>query len=92
MQADRDVLEARFAKLQELQSPQKRDLTSLRWDSARILPQSGKLSQASKPEIEEKLLKKLREKQEEALKEPNPTNSDTDAPGTTLEEQTDENM
>ena len=40
------------------------------------------------PEIEERLLRK----QEEAQKEPNPAKSDGDATGTTLEEQTGENM
>ena len=40
------------------------------------------------PEIEERGLRK----QEEAQKEPNPAKSDGDAPGTTSEEQTGENM
>ena len=42
----------------------------------------------SKPEIKERLLKK----QEEAQKELRPANSDSDATGTTLEEQTGKNM
>ena len=64
--------------------PQKRNLTSLHLERAGILPQSAKLSQASKPEIKERLLKK----QEEAKGEPNPEKNDDDATGTTLEEQT----
>ena len=52
------------------------------------LPQSAELSPASKPEIEEGLLKK----QEEAQEEPNPANIDSDATRTTLEEQIGENM
>ena len=40
------------------------------------------------PEIEERPLRK----QEEAQKEPNPSKSDCDATGTTLEEQTGQNM
>ena len=40
------------------------------------------------PEIEERLLMK----QEEAQREPNPTKSDGDSTGTTLEEQTGENV
>ena len=66
----------------------RRDLTSLRLERAGILPQSVELSQASKQEIKERLLRK----QEEAQKEPNPAKSDSDATGTTLEEQTGENM
>ena len=68
--------------------PQTRDLTSLRLERAGILPQSAGLSQASKLKFEEGLLKK----QEEAPREPNPAKRDSDATGTTSEEQTGENM
>ena len=74
--------------MQEVQRPQKRDQTSLRLERAGILPQSAELLQASKPKIEEGVLKK----QEEAPKEPNPANSDSDAIGTTMEKQTGKNM
>ena len=74
--------------MQVLQRPQKRDLTSLRLQRAGILRQSAELSQASTSEIEEGLLKKL----EEAQKEPNAAESDSDATETTLEMQTGKNM
>ena len=56
--ADWDILEARFAELHEVRMPQKRDLTSLCLERAGILSQSVELSQASKPESEERLLRK----------------------------------
>ena len=78
-QADQTILDARFAELQEVQMLQKRDLTSLHLELAGILPQSVELSQASKPDIEERLLRK----HQEAQKEPNPAKSDGDSTGTT---------
>ena len=63
------------AELQEVQMPRKRE--SLLLERAGILPLSAELTQASKPEIEERLLRK----QEEAQKEPNPAKSDSDANG-----------
>ena len=57
-------------------------------DRAENLPQSAELREASKPEIEERLLRK----QEGAQKEQNPVQSDSDTTGTALEEQTGKNM